>query len=329
MKKIIILLFIFISVFLNTKSVRAWDSTIAKYMPLQVGNVWVYSSSHISPYGQGSGYNRYRITGTQLINEKLYYIISHTYIRISGSTGCSSKLFSGDLPVRIDSVSLNIYRSTNCGLFPEALVDSLASRFGDTVFTCYYFQGSGTVLNDTSEFSIFNTYMKAKKFSTVGLDGGYDQTYVLGIGMAKYYYSIQNEICNYFLKGCIINGEIFGDTSMIIGINPISTEIPEKFELSQNYPNPFNPVTKIRFSIPNAVILSGAKNPDIKLVIYDALGKEIQTLVNQTLSPGTYEVDWDASAYPSGVYYYMIKAGDSSTGSGQVFKETKKMVLIK
>ena len=122
------------------------------------------------------------------------------------------------------------------------------------------------------------------------------------------------------LIGCLINGVIYGDTSLVNIVN-VSTEIPEKFELSQNYPNPFNPMTKLKFQMPNSGFAI--------LKIYNALGSEIQTLVNQSLSPGTYEVNWDASAYPSGVYYYMIKAGDPSTGSGQVFKETKKMVLIK
>ena len=106
-----------------------------------------------------------------------------------------------------------------------------------------------------------------------------------------------------------------------IGIQPISNEIPLWFELYQNYPNPFNPNTKIRFSIPGVVILSGAKNPDVKLAVYDALGREIQTLVNQSLSPGTYEIEWNAENFPSGVYFYSLSYSN--------FTQTKKMVLLK
>lgn len=64
-----------------------------------------------------------------------------------------------------------------------------------------------------------------------------------------------------------------------------------------------------------------------KIIIYDALGREIQTLVNENLSPGTYEVEWNASSYPSGLYFYRLSVGDPSISSG--FIETKKMILIK
>lgn len=98
-----------------------------------------------------------------------------------------------------------------------------------------------------------------------------------------------------------------------IGIQPISTEIPSTFSLSQNYPNPFNPVTNIRFEMP--------RSENVIIKVYDMLGKEITTLVNLQLQPGTYETDWDASMYSSGIFYYKIIAGD--------YTETKKMVLVK
>ncbi len=108
----------------------------------------------------------------------------------------------------------------------------------------------------------------------------------------------------------------------VIGIIPISTQIPEKFSLSQNYPNPFNPTTKIKFSIP-LLLLGGVSRSDgvVSLKIYNALGQEVATLVNEKLNPGTYEVSWDASNYPSGVYFYKLETGN--------YSETKKMVLLK
>lgn len=99
----------------------------------------------------------------------------------------------------------------------------------------------------------------------------------------------------------------------VIGISPISKEIPVKFNLYQNYPNPFNPVTKFKFDIPKA--------ENVVLKIYDALGKEISSIMNEKLNPGAYSVDWDASAYPSGVYFYQLITGS--------FTETKKMILVK
>ncbi len=109
------------------------------------------------------------------------------------------------------------------------------------------------------------------------------------------------------------NGAISYKWIFVEGINNLGGEIPNEFSLSQNYPNPFNPTTKLKFQMPKSGLA--------KLVVYDMIGKEIQTIVNQELSPGTYEVDFDGSRLSSGVYYYKIQAGD--------FSETKKMVLIK
>ncbi len=98
-----------------------------------------------------------------------------------------------------------------------------------------------------------------------------------------------------------------------IGINVISSEIPEKFSLSQNYPNPFNPTTNIKFQIPTEGL--------VKLTVFDLLGREVETLVNETLNAGTYKSDWNASNYSSGVYFYKLDANN--------FTETKKMLMIK
>jgi len=105
---------------------------------------------------------------------------------------------------------------------------------------------------------------------------------------------------------------------MPLSLTQISSNIPEGFILEQNYPNPFNPSTKIRFQIPASVETT---RWGVSLRIYDVSGKEVSTLVNNELKSGTYEVDWDASAYSSGVYFYSIQAGD--------FNVTKKMVLVK
>jgi len=122
-----------------------------------------------------------------------------------------------------------------------------------------------------------------------------------------------------------------------IGIKPISTEVPDKFTLYQNYPNPFNPVTKIKFAVPLSPLYErGDKGGFVTLKVYDVLGREVSTLVNEQLSPGTYKVEWDARAYPSGVYFYKLVASHPSTSSrladgqaGQSFIQTRKMILIK
>ena len=98
-----------------------------------------------------------------------------------------------------------------------------------------------------------------------------------------------------------------------VGINQIGSEIPVSYSLHQNYPNPFNPSTNIKFDIPEA--------GDVRITVYDALGKEVSVLFNQRLQPGSYETEFDASGFGSGVYFFRIEAGR--------FSETKRMLLIK
>lgn len=101
--------------------------------------------------------------------------------------------------------------------------------------------------------------------------------------------------------------------STTIGISPISSAIPNEYKLHQNYPNPFNPATKIRFELP--------ERSDVKIVVYDMRGRQVQVLNDKKLEAGIYENDWDASSLPSGVYFYTIRAGN--------FFQTKRMTLIK
>ncbi len=99
----------------------------------------------------------------------------------------------------------------------------------------------------------------------------------------------------------------------LVGIEPVGNVMPETYKLSQNYPNPFNPTTNIKFSIPT----SG----NVKLVVFDVLGREVTTLVNEMKTAGNYVVDFDASSLSSGVYFYTLESGN--------FTQTKKMLLVK
>lgn len=103
-----------------------------------------------------------------------------------------------------------------------------------------------------------------------------------------------------------------------IGISQINTNFAEDYVLNQNYPNPFNPSTKIKFDI-----AAGDRNSIsmVKLTVYDQLGKEVETLVNENLSPGSYEYNWNAADLAGGIYYYTLTSGN--------FTDTKKMILVK
>ncbi len=102
-------------------------------------------------------------------------------------------------------------------------------------------------------------------------------------------------------------------SELITSTKTISLEMPNNFYVSQNYPNPFNPVTNIKFAIP--------KSTGVKITVFDVAGKEVSVLVNERMKAGTYQTDWDAKAYPSGVYFYrMVTDG---------YSETRKMMLLK
>jgi len=115
-------------------------------------------------------------------------------------------------------------------------------------------------------------------------------------------------------------GKIYRTTNLggIIGINNNNEIIPNDFELFQNYPNPFNPSTKIKYQIKTEVRSQGS---EVKLIIFDILGREIETMVNSKQKPGIYEVTFDGNNLSSGIYFYRIVVGD--------FASVKRMVLIK
>ena len=114
------------------------------------------------------------------------------------------------------------------------------------------------------------------------------------------------------------NGGITKGTNLLVGVIKNSNEVPDKFSLSQNYPNPFNPTTKIMFNIASNV---KGETSNVKLVVFDILGREVATLVNGLLKAGMYEVTFDGSNFASGTYFYKLTAGD--------FTETKKMLMVK
>jgi photosystem II stability/assembly factor-like uncharacterized protein len=111
----------------------------------------------------------------------------------------------------------------------------------------------------------------------------------------------------------IIDSVNFYLNRLYINVNPIGKTIPSEFKLYQNYPNPFNPVTTIRFNV--------KENMFVSLKVFDILGREVSSLINEKLNAGEYSVPFYGTYLPSGVYFYRLWAGD--------FSETKKMLLLK
>ena len=146
---------------------------------------------------------------------------------------------------------------------------------------------------------------------TYSTDDGDTWTPVNGINSVVSFLALDMD--NYLYAGTK-SGTIYrSSASTVTGVPGNNFEMPGKFKLLQNYPNPFNPATTIEYSIPRTGFVA--------LKIYDILGKEIAVLVNEEKSAGKYKINFDASKFSSGVYFYMMQAGN--------FVETKKLIVLK
>jgi hypothetical protein len=125
--------------------------------------------------------------------------------------------------------------------------------------------------------------------------------------------SLQTGKYQYRLKQIDYDGSFEYSDIVVVEIG-----IPNEFTLEQNYPNPFNPTTKIKFSIP---FVETRDRVSVQLKVYDVLGNEVATLVNEEKPAGSYEVEWYATGLPSGIYFYQLTVGS--------FIDTKKMILLK
>lgn len=301
MKKTYLFPFLLLILFF-TGYLYSWDSTAAKYFPLRVGNSWTYKGESTFP-GPCWTREKHIITGTTVFNGRLYFVVRLT-----------SAYSNSEYYLRIDSTNMNVllYSTAGCPWSPsDRLTDSLSSRKLDSFLVNCTDKWKNV---DTSWQNVFG--LNKPSMQTYWYDGfemSRARFLSKDFGLTKWVNCAGAAgCCTKTLIGCLIDGIIYGDTSLT-GMDPISNIIPKEFSVSQNYPNPFNPVTNIEFSLP--------KSSFVKLVIYDMLGREVEILVNQQLSAGTYKADWNASNYSSGVYFYKIEAGD--------FSDIRKMILIK
>lgn len=296
-EKVIILIFtILLSYPLN---VFSQDTIHAKYFPLHVGNVYKY---HVNIIGAlGYDYNR-RIIKDTVINSKRYFVLSGF---LPGTNG---------LFVRYDSTSGNIYSWSiggYCSYSPfEPLIDSLRARKNDSTVVCYSLSKRYCI--DTNSTTLFGLPVITKSYKMYNFEGYSSVIYGSNFGIVGATYHDFWSTAYHYIVGCYINGVLYGDTT-VTGVQQIGNIVPEKSNLFQNYPNPFNPTTTIKFQI--------AKSSKVKLVVYDALGREVTTLVDKQLKTSTYESEFYGRDYPSGVYYYKLDAED--------FSEVKKMLLLK
>ncbi|MCW9094394.1 MAG: S8 family serine peptidase, partial [Ignavibacteriaceae bacterium] len=149
------------------------------------------------------------------------------------------------------------------------------------------------------------------QFSTATIDSAItDTTYLFADLQTNKYYWWRIKAFN--AAGWSEFSDVWSFSVVITSLED-DNRLPIEYSLKQNYPNPFNPITTIKYSVP--------QTSKVVIKVFDILGNEIETLVNEEKLLGTYELNWNAANLPSGVYFYQIKAGS--------FVETKKMVLMK
>ncbi len=257
------------------------------------------------------GFNANGISGCDFdpVSGRLYFITPGTinpelkWIDTTGTQGSAGSLLGN---VKNLAIAGNNFQTP-----PLPSIPTLISPSG-TVYTT-------TPLMDWSDASGATTYH-------IQVSSGASN--VIDLNTAQSHYQVPSGVLTintpYYWRVCGRNGAGIGQwsvissfTCMITDINKLSSEIPKEFSLSQNYPNPFNPITKIRFDIPRWRGEGGWT----KLRVYDVMGREVQTLVNEVLQPGTYETTLDGSMLNSGVYFYRLVANG--------FTDTKRLILLK
>jgi hypothetical protein len=248
-----------------------------------------------------------------------------SYIFVLGGIGTTyyNTIHKGVLEIQLGDSSINInwtllgntpfgsgvYRVgggnwNNYMLFGPAMRDSITYN---TIFAFKY------ITNDSLQwFNFFpGSPTVAGNRQTIAVVPGIDSTQFYLFGGFSY-------------PKIVSSSDRFSFSTPLFAVENQNKNIPDKISLSQNFPNPFNPITKINFDIPQSDNLTQntpGKNQFISLKLFDILGREIVTLVNEKLKPGSYQVTFDGTNYPSGVYFYRLITGD--------FVVTKKLILLK
>jgi hypothetical protein len=280
---------------------------ILAYYPLKVGNKWIYNYSFADWImgGYSDIYYREVISDKIQPNGKKYFEVVEKYVYMD----IADTVFE-----RIDSLEGKIYRySENCP-GSEQLIDDLMLDVDETTSAArfdYCNEHPPTVLAENTSYDKWGLTGQKNNYFYISLVTA-DYHLLTDIGLDYFKLSDDNGDKTFSLKGLIKNGIVFGDTTLT-DVDDAVSQLPSSYNLEQNYPNPFNPVTNIRWQSP----VSSWQT----IKVYDMLGNEIVTLVDEYTVAGNHEIKFDASGIPSGVYFYKLQTGS--------FTHTKKMILLK
>ncbi len=283
---------------------------VFSFYPLSVGNYWVYNVTDWSyPYYDEDTFTKKVISKEILSNGKEYFKIEEKYYNSS---------YINYVYERVDSAKGIIYQFNSDCPNPdsEKVIDDFTAEVGDSILIQRFTMCWDSILtkfSDSGSEIIFNENRNFRTYEYSWLVS-YNYKLAQGIGL----YNIRNGYDfgeSYFtLNGCVIDDIVYGDTTLT-DIDDPQNQIPTEFRLEQNYPNPFNPSTKISWQLPAACTVT--------LKIFNAVGEEVATILNdayQNAGEHSSLVTLNSS-WPSGVYFYKIRAGN--------FVDIKKMILLK
>ncbi|MBI3005476.1 MAG: T9SS type A sorting domain-containing protein [Ignavibacteriales bacterium] len=271
-------------VYRSTNNGESWDSINAGLTNRYVREVVISSSDHIFA-GTSSGVFRSTNNGD-------------SWALLPGSPTGVARLAinaAGYLFLSRGGPSPAVYLSTDNGGTWARIDSGLPSSSGVSSFA---FNSSGNVF--AAAGGVFRSTNNGGNWTAINSGLGYSSVNVVATNSSGYIFAGTS------------NG-VFRSVQSTTSVKEVSSHVPTAFALEQNYPNPFNPSTRIKFQVPSSRFVG--------LKIYNLLGQEVASLVNEEMKPGSYEVTWDATGFPSGVYFYRL------TTDG--FLETKKLVLIR
>ncbi len=282
-----ILSFLMISIDANLLFSGNQNST--SFFPLSIGNTWITRDVSSQP---NPAFFKHQVLDTIRIENKLYY--------------------------EVDLFGPRFFREDSLGRFyeykdsTEQIIMDFSMSKGDSIPIS---NGAGyTYCVDRKAVETFIGTQDEEIHFMLDWDSiiiDEEQTFILqrgvGIVVFKEFFHVSE-----YLVGAIIDGVVYGDTN-VVSVEEAKNETPRHFSLSQNYPNPFNPSTTIRFDLPKATFVT--------LKIYNLLGEELETLVQEYRLAGLHKIRWTAEGLSNGHYFYRLQAGE--------FVDTKKFILIK
>jgi len=264
------------------------------------GNYWKFDEYYKST---GSYDSTYLGTYTYLIEKDTILVNNKTYHKIITKNNLVEFIrnpINDSRLIRTDGITNeHVIDDENLSLF-----DSLqSSRYGRNHPVIFYKRGFNNSYMINSGFRVFASLMLP--------NSNYVVKDSIGLIYMKQAINIPpyDEFKTTILREAYIDGKMYYNVPSSV----VENENPRNFILHQNYPNPFNPTTTIKYAVANT--------QQVQLKIYDVLGEEIATLVNEEKAPGEYEVEFAAAGISSGIYFYQLRAG--------TFSETKKLVLLR